>query len=1855
MKKSSTYKKLSKKLFSCLLVFALLTTSIVFPVSSEDSSEGYSARKDRAPLAHGVEFDPAGGTVVVNDGLAGKDTEGDAGSVAGYGVNEAYQGGNIPGFGTTRARGTTGAGDMGVFWDDTEEVFNLPLISKASDLPKRARYLSYNEITKFYFTVTGGSAPGKYLAEYDWDKDDGSWKFTQFNLVDDAADLPAAIAEGRPIMLIVDAEIPGDNITITTPIFVVASSDTLSPQLLISGDNVTLDTWLAIADASAVADTRPARDRYQNAIYIAGDNFTMTGNGVLGGGTVVVGGDNAVLGEEIMIPTAERTNDDVSLQSNRVNARLTLLGENTTINANMIFPNGNCSFDIVGSTVINGDVLMSDPNANPWWHVAADTTFNGRTLRSGYFDIGYVSGSNNIAASDVILPENDITVVVNGPFMHNNNTMNVVNSSTLIFNGQGSRHWVTGTWIDGTDQNIAFKGEGTINVGSTVTTPQYAKGTVVFGDGLDYTYYGDLTVQPNGIAVVGENTKLNLVKNGNGTLNLVDPVAGLYPGGKIWMKDGAELGVPGYVYNSYTVTEGERGSEARITLYGRTTPVYTLAAPYGKRTEERAGERLDHANDGVVTDWRIYSVPNPMSPCEHEWETESEVPTCLTDGYTVDICNICNEDKDYILLPAIGGAHVGVERKTNSCKEAGERIVECLDCGYVFETEAILAEPCGVCEDCIQTTAEVKAAMEAAINDYYAVNKTTRAEMEALLNEQITDATISMKLVGYEHVDSTVLEWGSITGTIVIYVNGDPKDVMDLYIGIHPLPNSEISFDPQGGTILEMMGIVDRNNRDNVTVTGETKNVPGDWHKRGNVPGFGYTRNDGSSAWDMTWEWDPVLEVFRVPHEIPELRDQDRLNVQMRYVGYNETTKFYFEVTGGAAPGIYLAERNNSDDVTDWTFTMFNQVTDTATLTAALDDKADDRPIMLRGSAELDTDGLVIDKPILTIGGVLTLSGDEMVVDTWISVVGKDGPAINISGNDFQMTANGVLGGGTININGDNAVVGVDNDDPVVPGRLNLLAGFLNVYGKNTTINAEVIVSANQHMEFHDGPTVFNGDLYARVENSNSHKCFAADVTFNGKMLIPGAMCVGWVNFGSLNDNMASAILPESGSVTVTLNDEFVIANNPVYIRNGANLVLAADQVIHDIIGTWMDGSIIRTTIAPDMNQTANPHAKAIQVGIGGDYEYSEKLMSGISTARNNPSLNPGTLTIADDVTFLGEISVNPNGKIIIEEGKTLTMARNSDYALHLMNPAGNTINAATGEKQFPGGQIFLKAAATLNVNEMPYSSYVITEGANSIENRIMLYGTKTPANKTTKVMAGSTFVRANTPDYLTWTPSNFRVYTAPTPVTISGVTAADGVYNGQHQIGYTGTPELKTEDGTIVKDTDLEVTYKKAKTEPEEEEEVPTNRLSSLSIAAVGDSTTIGVGAENTGTGNYVAQLERKLKTDFSAVSWDIRNFGASGHALQRNSNTPYWNSSLYELSKSFNPDVVLIMLGTNDAKTVNRNGVTAFMKDYADLVNEYRSLPSSPKVYLMTPVAMGLDPDAGNNFSGEFKGGAVYISEITKAIKDYGEAQGLNVIDINALTTPYQNLIPDGIHPNENGYKLIADAVYNTLIEEYGDAIVYCNCDRCDEGHCIEEVCCGLCDEEDPCVPCTCPDPSIPPTEVGDYIVTIRTAANTEYSGEVSLPFSITPRELTITAEDKEMYTGEDVPELTYAIDNLVDGDELLIEPSLSINGLDVNAPGTYSIVASGAEASDNYTIKYVAGKLTVATAIIAIKKGDVDEDGDITLIDAQLTLRAALKITSLTGNALIAADVDEDGDITLIDAQQILRAALKIITLE
>lgn len=192
--------------------------------------------------------------------------------------------------------------------------------------------------------------------------------------------------------------------------------------------------------------------------------------------------------------------------------------------------------------------------------------------------------------------------------------------------------------------------------------------------------------------------------------------------------------------------------------------------------------------------------------------------------------------------------------------------------------------------------------------------------------------------------------------------------------------------------------------------------------------------------------------------------------------------------------------------------------------------------------------------------------------------------------------------------------------------------------------------------------------------------------------------------------------------------------------------------------------------------------------------------------------------------------------------------------------------------------------------------------------------------------------------------------------------------------------------------------------------------------IACVGDSITRGTFVWRRTSKCYPAQLQASLGDGYC-----VRNFGANGCAAQRDSDRPYWDCSAFAQSISWQPDTVLLMLGTNDSRGDNWRGVGPFVADYHDLVEHYRSLPSRPRLWLLTPPALFR---LGNSEKVRYGMDDSALRPMCDAIREVARDLECGLIDINADTASHPEVFRfDGVHPGGAGAALIAHTVFHAL----------------------------------------------------------------------------------------------------------------------------------------------------------------------------------------------------------------------------------
>lgn len=190
------------------------------------------------------------------------------------------------------------------------------------------------------------------------------------------------------------------------------------------------------------------------------------------------------------------------------------------------------------------------------------------------------------------------------------------------------------------------------------------------------------------------------------------------------------------------------------------------------------------------------------------------------------------------------------------------------------------------------------------------------------------------------------------------------------------------------------------------------------------------------------------------------------------------------------------------------------------------------------------------------------------------------------------------------------------------------------------------------------------------------------------------------------------------------------------------------------------------------------------------------------------------------------------------------------------------------------------------------------------------------------------------------------------------------------------------------------------------------------IKIACVGDSITAGVGVDDPFEDSYPIQLNCFLGSNGFDVNAEL---GVSDAAIWRNSPLPYVTTAQYSKAISWEADVLVVCLGSND--TVNQITNTfreQFVEDYCRLISDLRKNSPTARTYIckIPPI-----------FGEENTTFAEVVPEINDLIEEVANSCDAGLIDLYAPFMTRKDLFSDGIHPNEMGARLIAETVYNAI----------------------------------------------------------------------------------------------------------------------------------------------------------------------------------------------------------------------------------
>ncbi len=180
------------------------------------------------------------------------------------------------------------------------------------------------------------------------------------------------------------------------------------------------------------------------------------------------------------------------------------------------------------------------------------------------------------------------------------------------------------------------------------------------------------------------------------------------------------------------------------------------------------------------------------------------------------------------------------------------------------------------------------------------------------------------------------------------------------------------------------------------------------------------------------------------------------------------------------------------------------------------------------------------------------------------------------------------------------------------------------------------------------------------------------------------------------------------------------------------------------------------------------------------------------------------------------------------------------------------------------------------------------------------------------------------------------------------------------------------------------------------------------IRVACVGDSITKGSG--------YPFKLQMLLGSNYT-----VGNFGVSGSTVSLNSTLPYMNQTEFQKAEEFDPDIVVIMLGTNDANPEIAHSEDSFETDYSQLVTSFQALEGNQQILVVKSPPIFSNNSSYNN---------TYLANtVLPQIDDVANHMDLPTVDMYSAFGNHSDYFMDGVHPNPEGAALIASNVYDAI----------------------------------------------------------------------------------------------------------------------------------------------------------------------------------------------------------------------------------
>lgn len=192
--------------------------------------------------------------------------------------------------------------------------------------------------------------------------------------------------------------------------------------------------------------------------------------------------------------------------------------------------------------------------------------------------------------------------------------------------------------------------------------------------------------------------------------------------------------------------------------------------------------------------------------------------------------------------------------------------------------------------------------------------------------------------------------------------------------------------------------------------------------------------------------------------------------------------------------------------------------------------------------------------------------------------------------------------------------------------------------------------------------------------------------------------------------------------------------------------------------------------------------------------------------------------------------------------------------------------------------------------------------------------------------------------------------------------------------------------------------------------------------LAFVGDSITWGAGVADKSKESFVSLVSDALEDNYI-----VGNFGVSGVSALYSAVSPWIDTPEAKLAYEFKPDVLHIMLGTNDIKNENWDmGRDSFKEDYKKIVDGFKAVNPNVKVFVGIPPRIHKENVFGT------RSPKIFEEEGIPRIYEIASEIGAETINYFDPTKDKPESFADFLHPNSEGHKILAEEALKVIPEK-------------------------------------------------------------------------------------------------------------------------------------------------------------------------------------------------------------------------------